>query len=169
MITIIESGMTFGPFDPDRVYRIETSTVVKARLSPSGIKVCEFVWRSPGENVFLVEAKSTVPNKKTSPDAYNEFFTEIFEKFDNSLHIVAAGLSSRKPDLEREIRDVLSLNNLASAPKIYFYLVIPAIPDEFLPQFNDKLSIVLKRQCRIWNAEAKVLNERLARKQGLIQ
>jgi len=169
MITIEESGMSFGPYSPGSVFQIEQSPAVQARLSPNGIKVCEFIWRSPGENIYLVEAKSSVPSKNVSIDRYNEFFSEILEKFDNSLQIVASGLLAQKPDLEHEIQKSLSLNSLSSVSKIYFYLVIPTIPDQYLPHFNDKLSIVLKRQCRIWNAEAKVVNRRFAQKAGLIQ
>ncbi len=48
------------------------------------------------------------------------------------------------------------------------YLVIPEMPDEYLPPFSDKLASVLKRQGQIWRAEVKVINKRLAGTVGLV-
>tara|TARA_R110001583_G_scaffold9948_8_gene46412 strand:- start:332 stop:526 length:195 start_codon:yes stop_codon:yes gene_type:complete len=63
MITITESGMTFGPFDPDRVFRIEESAFLRGKQ----LKACEFVWLTPQDSLLLIEAKSSVPNPHTFP------------------------------------------------------------------------------------------------------
>lgn len=165
MITIVESGMTFGPFDPDRVFRIEESAFLRGKQ----LKVCEFVWHTPQNNLLLIEAKSSVPNPRKSPKEYDEFFTGIFEKLDNSLQILVAGLLGRHNELTQEIGSLAAINPLGAERKIMLYLVIPGIPDEYLPPFSDKLANILKRQSHIWRAEVRVINERLARKVGLVR
>lgn len=163
MITITESGMTFGPFDPDRVFRIEES----AFLCSKSLKVCEFVWLTPQDNLMLIEAKSSVPNPRKSPQEYDEFFVKIFEKLDNSLQILAAGFLGRNNELTQEIGSLAAINPLGPERRIMLYLVIPGIPDEHLPPFSDKMASILRRQSQIWRAEVRVINERLARKVGL--
>lgn len=164
MITITESGMTFGPFDPDRVFRIEESAFVRSK----SLKVCEFVWLTPQDNLLLIEAKSSVPNPRKSPKEYDEFFVKIFEKLDNSLQILAAGLLGRHNELTQEIGLLAAINPFGPERRIMRYLVIPGIPDEYLPPFSDKLASVLKRQSQIWRTEVKVINERLAKKVELL-
>lgn len=169
MITIEESGMSFGPYSPGSVFQIEQSPAVQARLSPNGIKVCEFIWCSPKQNLFLVEAKSTVPNPRKSPEAYALYFSQIIEKFSNSIHILAAGLTARNSSLQHEINTAMSIHDFASVSDIRFYLVIPDAPDAAVQHLSDKLGSLLKRQRLIWKADAKVINRRFAQKAGLIQ
>jgi hypothetical protein len=164
MITITESGMMFGPFDPDRVFRIEESAFLRGKQ----LKVCEFVWLTPQDNLLLIEAKSSVPNPRKSPQEYDEFFVKVFEKLDNSLQILAAGLLDRHNELTQEIDSLTAINPLGPERRIMLYLVIPGIPDEYLPPFSDKLASVLRRQSQIWRAEVEVINERFARRVGLL-
>ncbi|MFK4752128.1 hypothetical protein [Oceanobacter antarcticus] len=164
MITITESGMTFGPFDPDRVFRIEESAFLRGKQ----LKACEFVWLTPQDSLLLIEAKSSVPNPHTSPKEYDEFFTSIFEKLDNSLQILAAGLLERHNELTHQMGPMARVTPLGPERRIMLYLVIPEMPDEYLPPFSDKLASVLKRQGQIWRAEVKVINKRLAGTVGLV-
>ena len=75
MVTITESGVTFGPFAQDAVFRVESSPCAD-RLG--GIKACEFVWWSADDSkLVFIEAKSTVPNPNKNLPVYEQYFTDM--------------------------------------------------------------------------------------------
>lgn len=168
MITIKESGMMFGPYDLDSIFHIEKSPYVTSGLSPKGIKVCEFIWRSPRANLYLIEAKRSVPNPQNSPEAYENYFKQIAEKFNNSIHIFAAGITAREESLQSDIHTMMAGTDLRSVSTIRFYLVIPDAPNDAALALTDKLHSLLKSLRLIWKAEAKVINRQLAQRVGLI-
>ncbi len=165
MITIEESGVTFGPFAADTLFHIEKSAHVQAL---SGIKVCEFIWWSAEQSkLVFVEAKSSVPNRAKSPEEYEKYFTEIWEKLENSLQILLAASVNRPTTLGNELVADMANINWRQAD-IRLYLVVPKAPMEYLDPLSDKLTGLFRRQLTIWNGSAKVINEALARKEGLL-
>ena len=60
MVTIQESGMTFGPFQEDQIYWIEKASAYKSL--GQGIKSVEFVYKKNADKLFFIEAKSSSPN-----------------------------------------------------------------------------------------------------------
>lgn len=165
MITVRESGLEFGPFDERDLFRVEKSPYV-SRLQ--GIKACEFAWwKKTKHQLLLVEARSTIPNPKKSPVEYDKFFSDIFEKFDNSMQLLAVGNLKRTAALSSELGDGISQVDWSKA-SIRLFLVIPQVPKEYLPPITDKLREILCRQHKIWRAEVFVINETMARKKGLL-
>ena len=84
MITIKESGVTFGHFDEKDIYKIENSAGHQGL--GDGFKIVEFTYINKN-NLFVIEAKSTIP-RPTNVDDYNKFWAEIFEKFENILELI---------------------------------------------------------------------------------
>ncbi|WP_210398140.1 hypothetical protein [Motiliproteus sediminis] len=165
MITITESGVDFGPFEEESVFRVEKSPSV---TSLKGIKTCEFAWwRNDGNQLAFIEAKSSIPNSRRSPDEFEEYFISMLEKFDNSLQVLLIGTQGRRDKLSAELGNEIAVLNWQQA-QILFYLVIPAVPKEYLSPLTDKLRTTLSRQLTIWQANAFVINEQMAREKGLL-
>ncbi|MDP2607760.1 MULTISPECIES: hypothetical protein [unclassified Oceanobacter] len=164
---IEESGLRFGPFNPEQIFHIEKSSFVSSRLSTNGIKICEFVYLSELGDLMLVEAKSSVPDPGKSKSTYEDFFWNIFEKLDNSFQILLAGYVTRDMPLNAEISAPLLAVDWQEAA-IRFYLVIPEVPDQYLPPMTDKLNRLFKRHHSIWRMEIKVINARIAQSIGLL-
>ncbi|MDO6707706.1 hypothetical protein [Photobacterium sp. 1_MG-2023] len=165
MITIVESGVHFGPFNPSQIYQVEKSATIQGI---SGIKACEFIWWTNEQKLILVEAKASVPSSTKNIDRFNEYFHEIFEKFDNSLQALLTGSTGHSVHVRDELSaDIRAMNWRTS--KITFYLVIPEAPKAYLPDLTDKLKQVLYRQCKLWRANAMVINKEMAQQIGLIQ
>ncbi|MDO6814251.1 hypothetical protein [Cobetia amphilecti] len=164
MYSVIESGVNFGPFPCSAIFDVENSPY---RKSLAGIKSCEFVyWDEPRSNLIFVEAKSSIPNPRVNVSDYEDFFMAIHEKFDNSMQLFIASYSSRCTEMASELTCEMRLIEL-SRIKINYYLVIPAVPKEYLPHLTDKLRECLSRSLRIWRAEAYVINEELAAMKNL--
>lgn len=167
-IYIEESGITFGPFDTSRCFLIEQSETVKTLKQ--GIKIVEFTYYSPDDAFYLVEAKSTIPNKNTNAERYREFFASVTEKFENSLTVHAMHTLGRNSHMTSEapaLMQSLYWGNLS----IQLRLVIPEIPIQYCQQFTDILRKKLIRLRKLWNIkefDIKVINEELARKENLV-
>lgn len=102
MVTIEESGVSFGPFAEDSLFHIEKSLHVQ---SVSGIKVCEFIWWSAEQRkLFFIEAKSSVPSSINSKQEYKDYFIAISEKLENSLQILLAASLNRPTKLRNELK-----------------------------------------------------------------
>lgn len=165
MITVTESGIEFGPFEQDHIFHVEKSPCV---TSLKGIKVCEFAWRSVKENqLVFIEAKSSVPHPSKSPIEYEEYFNDMLEKFDNSLQLLLVGCVHKNTMLASELAPGVSGVNW-NRTKILFYLVIPQAPIGVLEGLTSKLRRSLRRQLKIWEAEAFVINEQLVKRKGLV-
>lgn len=166
MIRVTESGMTFGPFDEACFFRVEASPVVR-RLQ--GIKTCELVyWNAHRQQLVLLEAKSSIPKPSTCPEEYRVFFTDVLEKLDNALQLLLTGILGRNPLLARELGAGIASVDWPQA-KVVFYLVVPDVPDPFLPSLTEKLRQVMHRQRRIWQANAFVINRQQAINKGLAE
>ncbi|WP_337157595.1 hypothetical protein [Pseudomonas putida] len=165
MIWIDEPGVRFGPFEDTNLYHIEQSPAL-AGLG-DGIKKVEFVFSRPDvENpeVLFVEAKNTIPRET------EDFFGEIKQKMLDSLVLWMLGGVNRHEEIYRELPDILS-GPEAFRRTISLILVVPGIPDDYLPTATDKFRRVMSKDCRVWKINLHkvwVVNLAHARKLGLV-
>ena len=84
-LTIMESGMSFGGFDPERIFHIEDSNLY--RKLGTAIRTTEFLYLDYRNYLQLVEAKSSCPNvnnreeSREKKEKYEQYYAEITEKF----------------------------------------------------------------------------------------
>lgn len=172
-IIITESGRDFGEFAEDNLFYIEKSEMLN-KLG-SGIKTVEFITRLDERIVMFLEAKTGCPNPlnkskdEESKGKFIEFYDDIAEKFQDSLHIYAAGVLERY-----ETNDEIGVNLKKIKPlrnkEIYFVLVITA--DEILEDWlvGPKLELEerLRKIMKIWKVKVIVLNTTLAKQYGIL-
>lgn len=173
MKTITESGAAFGPYREEELFPIE-----KTQLYTSlgeGVKMVEFLWKKGGKPILLfVEAKTNCPNPDNRDETvekrkkYEEFYTDVTDKFVDSLGVYTAALLGRYEDIT-EIGEELRRSTLQGA-RLRFILVItnPAATVEWLPGPKEVLENRLRRWSKIWDVEVLVLNRALAEQYGLI-
>ena len=77
--------MVFGPFEEADVFEIEKSNV--NQMIGEHIRTVEFVISREENQILFIEAKSSSPQERTSKERYDEFITEIVEKFVQSFEI----------------------------------------------------------------------------------
>ena len=167
---IIESGMTFGPFPEGRCFYIEKSKCYA--IIQKHIRMAEFLLlRMNNEKpvIWIVEAKSSTPRPETQPN-FDEFITEIREKFINAFSLGWASCLRRHQVAETELPDNFKTLNL-SLVDVKFVLVIKGHQDAWLPPLKDALGDALRSTVKTWAfapASVVVLNDTLAQQHGLI-
>jgi len=164
MISPIESGVTFGPYEEEDCYLIEKSTVV-SKLS--GIKIAEFVL-SKENSLFIVEAKSSIPRLTNKEDS-DRFFSEIHDKLLNTLTITFNGIVGRNDRVKGELPANIKLIRIDKVD-VSLLLVIPDVPMEQLPPMTDKIRSVMRLVMKTWGIkdfQVLVLNKDLLTKHGL--
>lgn len=170
MTRIEESGMIFGPFDTEACYQIEHSNGHKSL--GDGFKMVEFTYfEEPSAKLWLVEAKSSIPNPKTDANTYESYFDDLFEKFENALLLHGTSALGRNQDCSGDLPIKMQTMPWPTL-KIQLRLVIPNVPNEFLPQLTDKLQKRFKKLLAVWRhdlMDIKVINAHFARREGLIQ
>lgn len=123
-IQVHESDHVFGPFDPNMVFRIETSPAVQ-KLGKSINKV-EFVLRTTqpgGDAILLVEAKKSIPRDSAA------FIRKIQLKMLHSLTIWLATATKRHPGIYAELPTGLKQPECVFLP-VKLLLVIPTITSQ---------------------------------------
>lgn len=161
---ISESGMNFGDYKPEHVFKIENS-----HLHTSvgfGVKSVEFVLLRGSDKIFYVEAKSSSPRSETSWGRYQEFLDEITEKFVHSFDMLCAWRFGRLND-GGEISDDLRSVVCADA-KFVFILVIHGHKREWLLPLQDELRKKLRYHYSIWKSTVIVMNEEIAKGYHLV-
>lgn len=160
MITIEESGMTFGPFAESSFYRIEESMFL-----PENVKPVEFIWCSPKGSLCFVEAKSSFAR----PDNDKDFETNIHvicSKFTDSLTVMLATKLGRQPKMQQELpADIEHLDWANTTVK--FILVLPNFKKDGLKDIKHKLEIEMKHVRKAFGfrqTDIAVLNQSLASK-----
>lgn len=163
--TIVESGMTFGPFAESDLFELER---VLTKLDfGDHVNKAEFVVKvGTGKTVAVrfVEAKTSIPRESDA------FLDEVRQKMNHALAIWIGALTGRHPKVKTLLPANLSRLEHAKLP-IECYLVIPDVPDAMLPPFSDKLRRSMQSERRIWSIRSEhiqVLNTNKARKIGLI-
>ena len=147
MITIKESGVTFGHFDEKDIYKIENSAGHQGL--GDGFKIVEFTYLRSNV-LFFIEAKSSIPKPESTSD-YEAFWQEILEKFENALLLELMGCLRRNIDCE--------------TIDIHLRLVIKQIKKKHLPPITDKFRARFKKVLKLWAINPNnlfVINEELA-------
>lgn len=172
----IESGMTFGPFPPGRVFRIEHSQVYRqVSKGESGAKVAEILLlRDPPANattqtIWIIEAKSSSPRPE-SESHFDKFIEEIRRKLTDSLSLLFAIYLGRHPDAIHALPEPFQRVDPAVID-IQLVLIIKGHRRDWLSPLNEKLTRALKPAIRIWSLQptaVTVLNDDQARKYGVI-
>lgn len=170
MIRIEESGLTFGPYLPEACYPLEHSA--GHRSLGEGFKMVEFsLFDADSEKLWLIEAKSSVPNSSCDKTRFDAYFDELFDKFSNAMQLHATAELKRNHQAADELPVRMQAMDWQRI-KPQLRLVIPGIPDEYLPAISDKLRQHLRKIARLWRLDPmniKAINERLARKEGLVE
>ncbi|MGI2910643.1 hypothetical protein [Vibrio alginolyticus] len=168
MVSITESGVIFGNFAPDNCYQIEHSQGHSSL--GQGFKMVEFTFLTD-QKLYVIEAKSSIPNPQTDLSKYDEFWNEIFEKFENALLLQMMGYVRRNEHSANELPQNLKTMNWEQI-SIQLRLVIPKVPDgEALNQITLKFRQRMLKLKKLWNindAHIFVLNEGKARREGLL-
>lgn len=172
MRVIEEPGIVFGPFEEKRLFVIEHSDAHKK--AGTGIKTVEFVYLTDNDNLWFVEAKKTCPNVKNKDETaekqrkYEEFFSDVTDKFIDSIEMYAAMALGRGGDYEdigKEIRDKRTYVNTG----FKLILVVAEAEESWLMGPKIELETRLMRWRKIWKADVIVLNKQLAKEYGLIK
>ena len=176
-VIIEESGMRFGEYDENQVFRIETSEPYTKSLRPKGIKSCEFILRRRNK-LYFFEAKSSCPRQimeNIPPDereakekAYDKFIEEIVLKMRHSLSLYGNILLKRYS--QEGVPDAMSNPNLADN-RIYLILVINPKSGtwEPEPELRDDLQRHLSDEMKIWKIQSLlVISAQTAREKHFI-
>lgn len=171
MKIITESEMNFGKFDEENLFHIEDSKIYKDL--GSGIKTVEFILKWKKNEILFLEAKTTCPNSANKNESmkktqkFEEYYSEITEKFMDSLQVYLAAVMGRYPDLAEigaELRSVDSMKEI----RLKFILVVKNAKDiTWLAGPLAELKARLLQVRKIWGVEVAVLNEELAKENKL--
>lgn len=170
-LSLIESGMTFGPYPDGRCFYIEKSGIYAA--IKKNVQIAEFLLlrikngKSPA--LWVVEAKSSTPRPETKPN-FDEFIAEIREKLINGFSLGWASCLGRHPLAEAELPAAFKTLDL-SRTDVKFVLVIKGCQEAWLPPLQDALKDALRTTVKTWAfapTSVAVINDNLAQKYGLI-
>lgn len=164
MLRILESGMVFGEYRAEQVFRIENSKI--HNQVGNGIKSVEFVLLKGENKIFFVEAKSSSPRAETSWERYQEFLNEVTEKFVHSFNMLCA-LFFRRLNDNGEMGAELKSVSQAEADFI-FILVIRGHKEAWLLPLQEELNSKLRYHKSIWKSRVIVMNDEIAKKYHLI-
>lgn len=164
MYTAIESKMVFGPFNEADIFEIERSNV--NQLIGEHIRTVEFIMRRADEQILFIEAKSSSPQEQTGKERYDEFITEIVEKFVQSFEIYHA-LRYNRYRTDMRIGEHL-LQQEWDKVDIKFVLVIHGHKKEWLPPLREALMKKMREYLKIWKSTVVVLNDEMAMNYHLI-
>ncbi|WP_243976551.1 hypothetical protein [Vibrio natriegens] len=166
MVTINESGVTFGNFAQDDCYQIEHS--LGHNSLGQGFKMVEFTYLS-NDKLFVVEAKRSIPRASSQPD-YDNYWDEIFEKFENALILQMMAFVKRNQRAEAELPQNHKLMDWQQTT-LQLRLVIPTVPNQHLAPITHKFRKRLHKLKKLWSISDKhmfVINEEKARLEGLL-
>lgn len=170
--TIVESGLTFGPFLESECFPIENSTLYKN--IGNGVKMVEFVLSRPNTLkepvLWMVEAKHSSPHPGNVQD-FSDFIHEIKEKMVNALSLCFAAILKRH-SVDKGIVPASMQSIDLSVCKVRCILVLNGHPEAWLPPIRDALRASLSPTNKTWNFDPNsvvVLNEDLAARYTLLQ
>ena len=168
-ITICESDMQFGEYNENQVFHMEASEQYKKRLSPNGVKSCEFVLLR-GKKLYFIEAKKSCPNQieadssDEKKEKYHEYIQDIVEKMRHSLELYANILIKRysQDGVPERMKDAEDLD-------MRLVLIVKNAEAIWLDPFRYKIQKELKKEMRIWKIpDFIILNEEQARNNHFI-
>lgn len=174
MTIIKESGMAFGDYDDKNLFKIENSSI--HTLAGLNIKSVEFILLNEHQkvnNVIILEAKTSCPNPivEDTPDEkkkkYEKFFSDITDKFTDSINMFAATILNRYRD-KSEIGEELRRTVLEDKYKMLLVLVISSAEESWLQGPRAELERRLLKMRQIWKCEVLVINKEIAQQKGLL-
>ncbi|WP_150050819.1 hypothetical protein [Methylomonas rhizoryzae] len=167
MITILESGMSFGPFSEDHVFFIEKSPALlelnKSSNKGEGIAIAEFLLIKSEKSrnyISIIEAKTSSPKPGNTED-FDKYIGDIKSKLSNSLHLFVSYYLNRHSSGFSELPNQFKKFSLQNID-FEFILVIKTSEDAWLRPVLDSLRPALKPLMKIWNISPtaiKVFNE----------
>jgi hypothetical protein len=169
MITIEESGMTFGPFSADDCLELEKCQTYK-RIE-TNVRMAEFaVIKLQGglPAVWIVEAKSSAPQPRNQQD-FDVYIDEIRQKLANALQLLFSGKLNRHPDWP--INLPANFGDLTYLEDFKLVLVIRRQLDAWLPPVQNALKVSLLSTVKTMGLKPNsvvVLNAEMARQYRLI-
>lgn len=171
-VTIVESGMSFGPYATDDCFQVEQSALY-ARIK-TNVPMVEFAilrrQRVHGESVWLIEAKSSAPKPGNKID-FKKYVEEIHLKIVNALQVLFACWLTRHPEAAGEL-PVNFLANRVSALPIKCVLVIHGHEKSWLSPIQEALQTSLSAAVKtlgLSSNDVVVINHEMAKNFGLIQ
>ncbi len=167
-ITVVESGLKFGPYDPDNLFEIEK--FVKSTRQFDDIKIAEFalILQGKAPKICIVEAKSSSPHTGKPSEEFDKFIVEINSKLVNSLCLLVALCIRRHKDRYNELPRKFKSFNVGEV-NFELILILRGHADEWNLKIAEQLSIKLDSQRKIWNHNLfhiKVLNDKQAIEKG---
>ena len=167
----IESGMTFGPYDKNDVFRIEKSELYQ-KVFIHDLRTLEFViWHN--ENLVFLEAKTSTPDYRNTNESdekkkkYKKFINSIAEKFEDSIDLYFSLITGRQIDSDFSEK-LLKLDY--SKINIVLVVVIKNAYGESLIHYKDKLNTMLRVKMKVWNIKNILfIDEETAQKKGFVR
>ena len=150
---------------------IEDSHIYK-RLG-EGIKTVEFILKYGENKIIFLEAKTSCPNAENRYESdeksvkFEEYYSDITEKFIHSLQIYLATILDRFEDTNEvgtKLLEKKSMDNI----QLKFILVVKEADIVWLAGSMAELKARLLQYRKIWGIDIVVLNEELARQYKLI-
>jgi hypothetical protein len=171
MVDFVESGMHFGPFQVESIFKVEESDLYK-KISKD-VKISDFFLLRSNRGLvemFIIEAKSSSPTP-TNETHFTTYIDELTQKFESSLNLFVSATLGR----HGACRDALpaDFNRVAMADlKIVFILIVKGHKKEWLIPIKDKLDLLLKQFARTHALKSPyvlALNDTMARSNGFIR
>lgn len=175
-VIIEESGMRFGEYNENQVFRIETSNQYTRSLRQNSIKSCEFILQRENK-LYFFEAKSSCPRqiigdissteRKKKKEAYDKFVEEIVLKMRHSLSLYGNILLKRYT--QDDVPNTMITPNLMDKT-IYLIVVINTNGIwEPEPELEDDLNLHLNDVMQIWKIQRLlVISDHIAREKHFI-
>ncbi|WP_118812519.1 hypothetical protein [Neisseria meningitidis] len=167
IINLTESGITFN-LVKNNLFYIEP--YIRKRRQ-EGIKTVEFIYLQE-DNLLFVEAKQSIPNQERSPERFDEYISEIYQKWCNALNVEILGILGRE-DIKETIMPSAFSNLQWGSIEIKLLLVIPDVPLNYLGQLNELIKQEFNKKdtlrlISLWNISVEVINRDLAIQKGLV-
>ena len=161
-VVIIESGLAFGSYSKEALFRVEESEIRKSL----DLRTVEFILRYTDNEILLIEAKSSSP-KPGNQENFDEYIGEIFDKFVHSIDLYFSLVVNRLNDTAGDMPDFFRKADYATS-KITLLLVINGHRISWLPPIKDALKSRLKRHIKTWRLDVAVMNHEQAESYGLL-
>lgn len=187
-----ESGMIFLKLERYHLFDIEGLLKNHSNKHWGEVPVPEFVlWNR--QRVYIVEAKSSVPRKKTLSkkdkeeakkegyticSIYEDYCTKLLSKYTTALIVLRPDvcdivISQQKGTGNSVVEEPEKLKQLElhTLPSINLVLVLRGVPDELIVQVQLDLEKAFVRSIKPWqpNARIIVMNDKAAAEKHLIQ